>query len=201
MVYEGIPIDFNNRDRWIAIIGSRKPSKKEMKMAYEFGIKCAQKNFLVVSGLAEGIDTAAHQGALAAGGKTLAVVSTSPGENIYPKSNIPLAYEIMQNGGVLYPFETKAPEKLPNEKGMSVFQKRLIERDVLVAYLSPRIFAIKQTSDPITGGTKWAMNYGETYGKDLFRMDENGQIFQNPQFQKANVYWEMEMKIEQIFNT
>ena len=57
----------------IAIVGTRRPTLYGLRMAKLFAKELAQAGFCIVSGLARGIDTAAHQGALAAGGKTVAV--------------------------------------------------------------------------------------------------------------------------------
>ena len=100
----------------IAIVGSRKPSVAGMSSAYEFAEALASSGFIITSGLAQGIDTAAHKGALKANKPTLAVLGTSP-EIIYSRINQALADHIVANGGLLvseFPPKTMArPENFP----------------------------------------------------------------------------------------
>lgn len=72
--------------RSVAVVGSRKPSEKGIQRARTIARKLAENNITVVSGLAAGIDTAAHMGALNAGGKTISVIGT-PLDAVYPKEN------------------------------------------------------------------------------------------------------------------
>src|SRR5258708_15693239 len=66
----------------VAIVGTREPTKRGREVAYAFAQRWVQHNYAVVSGLAKGIDTAAHTGALDAQGKTIAVLGT-PLDNVY----------------------------------------------------------------------------------------------------------------------
>ena len=70
----------------VAIVGSRKASKKGLEDAYNLAQLLAKKGYTVVSGLARGIDTAAHTGALDAGGRTISVIGT-PITDYYPREN------------------------------------------------------------------------------------------------------------------
>lgn len=87
----------------IAIVGSRNPTKGGERNAYEFAQHLASVGFTIVSGLAQGIDTAAHRGALAAGGKTIAFLGHGI-DRIYPASNKDLAAEIANNGALISEF-------------------------------------------------------------------------------------------------
>ncbi len=78
-----------------AIIGSRKASEKALDVAAEISKTLAKKKVIIVSGLAEGIDTAGHRAAIDAGGKTVAVLGT-PLDQVYPKKNALLQEEIMK---------------------------------------------------------------------------------------------------------
>ncbi len=84
----------------LAMVGSRNASKTGARCAHDFAATLAGAGMVVVSGLARGIDTAAHQGALAGGGKTVAVLGTGVG-HIYPATNQALAQQIVAQGGVL----------------------------------------------------------------------------------------------------
>src|SRR2546422_1766640 len=75
-----------------AIIGSRKASEKALDVAAEISKTLAKKKVIIVSGLAEGIDTAGHRAAIDAGGKTVAVLGT-PLDQVYPKKNALLRSE------------------------------------------------------------------------------------------------------------
>ncbi|MBI1416852.1 MAG: DNA-processing protein DprA [Limimaricola sp.] len=75
--------------RGIAVVGSRKPSQEGVRRAARIAKELVARNFAVVSGLATGIDRAAHTAALRAGGTTIAVIGTPLGEH-YPKENADL---------------------------------------------------------------------------------------------------------------
>ena len=89
------------RDRLaVGIVGSRSGTLYGRQMAERFARELARAGVTVVSGLARGIDAAAHKGALEAGGRTLAVIA--PGlANLYPPDHVDLAREIVAAGAVL----------------------------------------------------------------------------------------------------
>lgn len=91
----------------IAIVGTRECSQHGFNTAKRLACELAECGITIVSGMAKGIDAAAHRGALEANGKTLAVLGC--GVNIvYPKENEQLMGRIMNNGSVIseFPFET-----------------------------------------------------------------------------------------------
>lgn len=90
-------------DRAIAVVGTRKPSTRGHQTAYEIAAALAARNVTIVSGLAEGIDSAAHAGALSAGGRTIAVFGTGI-DHIYPASNRQLAADIARSGACVSQF-------------------------------------------------------------------------------------------------
>ena len=79
-----------------AIIGSRRASEKGLDVAAKIATTLVKKAVIIVSGLAEGIDTAAHRAAIKAGGRTVAVLGT-PLDRTYPKKNESLQNEIMRD--------------------------------------------------------------------------------------------------------
>ena len=81
----------------IAIVGTRRPSLAGIEVARELAGQLAEAGFCVVSGLARGIDTAAHRGAVDAGGVTIAVMATGC-DRIYPAENNKLAHAIGEQG-------------------------------------------------------------------------------------------------------
>ncbi|MBS3995595.1 MAG: DNA-processing protein DprA, partial [Alkaliphilus sp.] len=84
----------------IAIVGARKASPYGKWVAYKFAGELAQRGITVISGMAYGIDTAAHKGALDSGGRTIAVMGCGL-DICYPKSNFELMQNIEKSGAVL----------------------------------------------------------------------------------------------------
>lgn len=82
----------------VAVVGARICSEYGRSQAFEFARILAEHGVAVISGLARGIDAAAHRGALAGGGRTYAVLGSGV-DNCYPKMNFPLYCEILESGG------------------------------------------------------------------------------------------------------
>ncbi|WP_449245851.1 DNA-processing protein DprA [Desulfobacca acetoxidans] len=94
----------------IAIIGSRKPSYYGRRTSHRLAVELSRHQVTIVSGLARGIDTAAHQGALDSGGRTLAVLGCGL-DVIYPQENKGLYQQISENGALVSEFPLgAAPE-------------------------------------------------------------------------------------------
>src|ERR1700674_5128150 len=97
----------HTRGRWplpaqarVAIVGSRRPSPYGEAVAEQLALDLARSDVIVVSGLALGIDAAAHRGALNGGGITIAVMGTGV-DLVYPAAHLRLAEEILAAGGTL----------------------------------------------------------------------------------------------------
>jgi DNA processing protein len=111
----------------IAVVGTRQPSPYGAGMAELLSRDLANRRLVILSGMARGVDTAAHKGAIDAGGKTIAVWGTGI-DVIYPKENKKLAESIVASGGTIvseYPLGTfPAPQNFPIRNrilsGMSV---------------------------------------------------------------------------------
>lgn len=115
----------------IAVVGSRHTSYYGTEMAKKLGYQLAYAGLTVNSGLARGIDTAAHQGALAAKGKTAAVFGCSL-EKVYPAENEALADKIVEEGGVLL---SEFPLGTPPDRQTFPMRNRIVSglsRGVLV---------------------------------------------------------------------
>jgi DNA processing protein len=84
----------------LAIVGARAASDAGLRMAHRLGMELAAKGFTVVSGLARGVDGAAHQGALDGGGRTVAVMGCGI-DVIYPPEHRKLAEAIVEGGGAV----------------------------------------------------------------------------------------------------
>lgn len=93
-----------------AIVGTRRCSDYGKEIAFSIARDLAQADLTIVSGMARGIDSMAHQGALEAGARTIAVLGTGIDEkSIYPRENLKLARKILENDGCLiseYPPKT-----------------------------------------------------------------------------------------------
>jgi DNA processing protein len=87
----------------IAIVGSRHCSRQGRTIAHDFARFFSANGFITSSGLALGIDSAAHNGALASGGKTIAVLAHGL-DDIYPSRNKSLGLEIVENGALISEF-------------------------------------------------------------------------------------------------
>jgi DNA processing protein len=100
----------------IAVVGTRHPSPYGAGMAEMLSRDLANRRLVILSGMARGVDTAAHKGAIEAGGKTVAVWGTGI-DVIYPKENKKLAENIVASGGTIvseYPLGTfPAPQNFP----------------------------------------------------------------------------------------
>jgi DNA processing protein len=107
-------------DPQLAIVGSRNPTAQGRETALEFSEYLAGRGLAITSGLAIGIDSAAHRGALQAQGHTLAVLG-SGADVVYPRSNQRLAGEIQQQGALISGFPLGTPprrEHFPQRNGI-----------------------------------------------------------------------------------
>ena len=96
----------------LAIVGSRNPTEAGRRNAFEFARHLGGAGFCIVSGLAEGIDTAAHRGALEAGAATVAFLGHGI-DRVYPASNYDLAHEIAAHGALVSEFPLGTPPDKP----------------------------------------------------------------------------------------
>ena len=92
----------------LAIVGSRNPTPQGEANARQFAKVFGQAGLCVVSGLALGVDGAAHDGALLGGGTTIAVVGTGL-DRVYPKQHLDLAHRIAQQGLIISEFPLGTP--------------------------------------------------------------------------------------------
>lgn len=126
-------IEIVNQYQNLAIIGSRKFSEKGRKFAYWTGKKAATAGLNVVNGLALGCDAEALRGAIAGGGKCIAILPCGL-DQIVPKSNSELAESILEQGGCLIS---------EYEEGVQPEKYRYIERDRLQSEISNGIVVIE----------------------------------------------------------
>ncbi len=150
-------LELLNYKKSIAIIGTRECSNFGKQIAINTSKYFAEKGFNIVSGLATGIDTAGHKGALAVGGMTTAVLTDI--DKIYPHENEQLAEDILLNGGLLF---------AENPPGTFAHRGLFISRDRLQSALSLGVFPIETD---IKGGTMHTVRFGEDQGKKIFCPD------------------------------
>ncbi|HEX9912870.1 MAG TPA: DNA-processing protein DprA, partial [candidate division Zixibacteria bacterium] len=138
-----------------AVVGTHNATYEGIKDATEIGKKLAEKSGVVVSGLARGIDTGAHLGALAKEGKTYAVLGSGL-NNIYPRENLNLSVEISKNGALLteYPLNAR------------VNVGQLMARNRIVVGLSQAVIVVEVEDN--TSGTMDAAKKAIDQGKSLF---------------------------------
>lgn len=92
----------------LAIVGSRQASTKAQSAAAQLAGSFVERGMTIVSGLAEGVDAAAHRGALDAAGRTVAVMGTGV-DLVFPPSHEPLAHEITGQGCLVSQFRPGSP--------------------------------------------------------------------------------------------
>lgn len=108
----------------LAIVGTRRASDYGKEIAFQFAKELAEAGLVIVSGMALGVDSLAHQGALAGKGRTIAVLGTGLEEKtIYPQSNLGLAKKILDKGGLLL---SEYPPDYPGSKHTFLKRNRLI---------------------------------------------------------------------------
>jgi DNA processing protein len=114
MIYQRPPVLFlrganDERDATsVAVVGTRQATPRGLDQARELAAGLAARDIPVISGLAAGIDTAAHTAALAAGGRTVAVIGTGI-DRVYPPQNARLQEEIAAKGLVISQFLPGSP--------------------------------------------------------------------------------------------
>jgi DNA processing protein len=108
VVYAQGCLDLLQHDKAIAVVGSRNPTPQGEQTARQFAKSLSEAGWLVVSGLALGIDAAAHEGALGCGCPTIAVVGTGL-DRVYPKRHLDLAHRIASQGLLLSEFALGTP--------------------------------------------------------------------------------------------
>ena len=153
----------------IAIVGSRQPSAAGVCAARELAAQLARRGHPIVSGLAAGIDAAAHEGALSAGGYTVAVVGTGV-DRISPATNAGLRDRIVSRGAVISQFtlgytgsKTTCPARNALIAGLAAVSV-LIELQERSGTRIEANLAIEQNKpvllwEPILGEARWAREF------------------------------------------
>ena len=148
-------VDILKRNKAVAIIGARAADKQGLDMAYKLGKKYAGDGNVIVSGLALGCDKAGHEGCLAVGGETMAIVGSGL-DIIHPKENIDLQKRILEAGGLIL------SEQLIRTKANPT---TLVARNRLQAALSD---AVILAQCPAQSGSLHTMRFARQYRKKSF---------------------------------
>jgi DNA processing protein len=143
----------------IAIVGTRRPSPYGSAVAEKFGAELAAAGVAITSGMARGIDTGAHKGALAAGGGTVAVFGCGL-DHVYPSENRKLAEDISAKGLIVseFPFGTPAyPQNFP-------------VRNRIIAGLSAGVLMVEGAQ---YSGSAITAKLALEYGREVFAVPGN----------------------------
>lgn len=155
MIYhQGKKIKFEN---CIAIIGTRNSSTHAIENARELSRILAKDGYVIVSGLARGIDAAAHRGAISVNGKTIGVLPWifKP----YPPEHEHLMYEIRNHGCIIS----------ENFFQSSRFDKyKFLQRNAVISGISDVLVAVESS---YSGGTRWQVELALSQGKKVIAME------------------------------
>ena len=148
--------ELTDRDRHaLAIVGSRRATHYGRQVTHKFSFQLARAGFTIVSGLARGIDTSAHEAAIAAAGRTVAVIGSGLAR-LYPPENLALAERIADGHGAVvseFPLDT-APDK-----------QTFPMRNRIVAGWAQGVIV---TESPAWSGALITANLATDYGRPVF---------------------------------
>ncbi len=140
-----------------AIVGTRRCSDYGKEIAFSFAKALSQAGLCIVSGMALGIDSFAHKGALEGGSKTIAVLGTGLGERtIYPQENLGLAKQIVETGNSLI---SEYPPDYPGSR------YTFPQRNRIISALSLGVLVIEAK---YRSGALITASYAKKQGKKLF---------------------------------
>jgi len=139
----------------LAIVGTRKPSEKGRTLAFRYAVNASHQGQAVISGMAYGIDAAAHNGALGVeGGFTVAVLGCGVLKP-YPNHPHGLTERILERGVMLCECAPDATVSVP----------RLISRNRLISGLSNPVLMVESS---LEGGAMYAVRFAQAQGKPVF---------------------------------
>ena len=148
-------IDLLKENKAVAVIGARAADREGNQKAYQLGKEYAEKEYVIVSGLALGCDTSAHLGCLDVKGKTIAIVGNGL-DITHPKENVALQRRILVNDGLLLSEQVI---------GIKANPTRLVARNRLQAALSE---AVILAQCPAKSGSLHTMRFARQYGKKSY---------------------------------
>lgn len=150
-----LPVD----EQAVAIVGTREPSSDTAQMAQQWSAALAERGWTIISGMARGIDTQAHRGAVSASRRSLAVLGCGV-NRMYPPENAALAKQVLANGAVI-------SEVHPD---MHVSANGLILRNRLITGLSQATIVMEAGTD---SGAVDAARRAHRQGRPVFASDNS----------------------------
>lgn len=144
---------------FVAVIGTRSPSYYGKQVTYEITYNLAKAGVVIVSGLALGLDAVAHQAALEAGGKTVAVLGNGL-DKIYPSSNHNLGVNISKNGAVISEYPP----------GVPALKQNFPARNRIIAGLSLGTVVVEAKKD---SGSLITANFALEQNREVFAVPGN----------------------------
>ncbi|AFZ46905.1 DNA protecting protein DprA [Cyanobacterium stanieri PCC 7202] len=166
LYYQGkvVAKENNGTTPLIGIVGTRKPTEHGRRWTYNISKALAQRGFVVVSGLAEGIDTVAHRGCLDGGGRTIAVLGNGL-DRVYPPSNRALMAEIAEKGLILTEYAYGSRPERGNFPA----------RNRIVAGLCRAILVMEA---PEKSGALITAHYATEFNRDVYTLPNTPDNFQ-----------------------
>lgn len=149
----------------IGIVGTRQPTQHGRKWTYKISATLAKHGFVVVSGLATGIDSIAHRGCLDAGGRTIAVLGNGL-DIVYPSSNRKLYQEITEKGLILSEYPA----------GVQPDRKNFPARNRIVAGLCRAILVMEA---PEKSGALITARLANEFGRDIYSLPNSPDSLQS----------------------
>lgn len=143
----------------IAIVGTRRASYYGMEQCEKLSYDLAIRGITIISGMARGIDSAAHRGALKAKGRTIAVLGSGH-NHIYPPENKKLYGEIVKNGAVVSEYEPDIPP----------FRTNFPKRNRIISGMSKGVVIIEA---PRKSGALITADFALEQGRDVFALPGN----------------------------
>ena len=159
------------RLKTVAIVGSRHNTRYGEEVAYKLAYELAKKGVVIVSGLAYGIDSIAHKGAVDAGGVTIGVLGTEI-EKIYPRSHVGLAQRMVDLGGVVMSELQRGDQYYPAVS--------FLQRNRIISGLSDVVVVVEAAEK---SGSLNTATHALEQGKELFAVPGN---ITNPYSQGCN---------------
>ena len=144
-----------NEPGTVGIVGSRKPTEYGLNAASDIGGRLAQAGAIIVSGLADGLDSAGHKAAVKNGCPTIGILGVAI-DRTYPAANVALRHKIEQNGCILSEY---APD------GTSPGATGFLQRNRLIAALSTALLVVEAREK---SGTMSTVAHAERYGRPVF---------------------------------
>ena len=139
----------------VGIVGSRKPTEYGLNAAADIGGELARNGAVIVSGLADGLDSAGHRAAVRNNCPTIAVMGVAI-DHTYPVANLPLRHKIEQKGCVI-------SEYPPRSEGVGA--NGFLQRNRLIAALSSAVLVVEAREK---SGTMSTVAHAERYGKPVY---------------------------------